>query len=254
MVGLSESPQGVSGLEPLRVWWVEAADSSPLSQLQGATRWTPGARPLAVTLYETLLLVATRWRWLVLAPLVAGGASIGLAPMLLPQEYEVRALIATEGAAAPLVPILARTGVHVTARKGDPQLLDLILRAATPEEALGLMRSAVATAIDYGQQQREQQAREIARLERLREAVTQRIGGAVDGFALIEYQALTTRLERVRDGLANEATLLGFMTIPPERVSLWRLAVAVGSAMILVICSILVHAWWCAERASWPAR
>lgn len=197
-----------------------------------------------MTVYETLLLLAPRWRWLVLVPLVAGGASIGVATVL-PPVYEVQALIATEGAAAPLVPILARTGVHVTARKGDPQLLDLILRAATPEEALGLMRSAVATAMDHGQRQ----DREIARLERLRKAVTQRVGEGVDGFALIEYQALTNRLERLRDGLATEAKLLGFMVIPPERVLLWPLLVAMGSGVILVICGILGHAWWRAERS-----
>ena len=197
-----------------------------------------------MTLYDTLLLLATRWRWFVLIPLVAGGASIGVTAVL-PQDVEIRAMIATEGTAAPLVPILARTGVHVTARKGDPQLLDLILRAATPEEALGLMRSAVATAIDYGQQQRQRQDREIARLERHRQTINQR----ADGFALIEYQALTNRLERLRDGLATEAKLLGFMVIPPERVLLWPLLVAMGSGVILVICGILGHAWWSAERA-----
>lgn len=201
-----------------------------------------------MTLYEGILLLGARWRWLVGLPalaLVLTAAFVVVAP----GDYEARVRIRVLTPPAPLLAALrSRTFAQrlgtpgrllAQAQREDAQVIDVIARAPTRSIALKTIDRALA-ALDADERARVQNvmSRRAAIMARPR-----------DRFGVIEFEALTRQLESVHATNGRAIEVLD----PPEARSMmtpYPFLAAGVSALLVSLGSVFVAAWWHAERAA----
>ena len=157
-----------------------------------------------MTLYDAILLLGARWRWLLLLPTLAMAVSFAI--------------------------------MLVTSTSLDP------------------MREIVVVA----EREREVAVRRERRLRAsLDQAVAERARVRARGrdiFALIEYGALTSRIESLHREVATlvEAPLPtpNVPKLPAPPSTMLRLLAAAIAGLVAAGCGVFMQAWWAAERAA----
>ena len=196
-----------------------------------------------MTLYDSLLLLGARWRWLLLLPLMSGLVAYTVMLMWPPQQ-EVKIALHVGGKAVRVVPLLVRHGFVVVVRKDDPESLDITLRTTPGHDlvpTVEMLRTAVRT---YDALRR----RDIALVEATLVAIkSQPYAWNLE----LDYGIANRELERLRDGPphADDEPLRLFNPIPLVVLPWARIAVAMLSGLVAAIGGVFVHAWWRAESA-----
>lgn len=207
-----------------------------------------------LNLYDFVLLVRSRWRWFLVLPTLSVTVTAAVV-LLTPGAHVARAVVLIDPSfpAARALPLLTRYAA-VEPRKSDGQVMVLTASAATSEEAVVLVTAAITSVTLTARSETRLRQNDLARLMHER----RRLLARRDRFALIDYGALSARIESFRSSTpAANVKIVEIVepvvTIRPQRLRPYPLIVSAMSAMVVAFFAACVQAWWAAERARRPA-
>ena len=200
-----------------------------------------------MTLYDAILLLRAQWRWFVTVPACSLAVTITVLWLVAPRAYIARALVASDAVPRAAAILSSRTladrigateRLVVEPRRGDPRVVEISARAATPRDAIRMVRAAIATVNMH----------ERARLERA-EADRRAVLRRRDPFAIIDYQSLTKLTETLgtEPGLALEL-LEPVVAHRPSPLQPYPLVASLVASLVVVFAGVFISAWWVAER------
>lgn len=210
-----------------------------------------------MTLYDALLLLRTRWPWLVSLPVIAMVAAAVATGVLTSPQYEARAQVELDRAvpsARVLDRIRADGPLTVIARRGDSHVFEIIAQAATPEQALRSVKNAIAivNAEEATRRLFARRAFDVALAVALAERRV--VMARTDRFAIVDYQILAQRIASLNNGAPGREVALELlgreMVPPPPAINLRTLGIAAFAGFVTAFVGVFLRAWWMAERAA----
>ena len=207
-----------------------------------------------MTLYDSIRLVQSSWRRLVIIPaltLAAVGVWLPLAG-----EYEARVVLRLEMPGAVLAHLNSRTLAELVGaepgrltaetRKGDATLIDIRARAWTSQGATRIAAGAIRFVDGADRQRVDRHLQQLQRVEAERTALR----GRTDLYAYLQTETLTRKIDalwaEVPQGVLVVIDSPHVVRVLP--ISGTHIVGLLLLAEVLALLSIFVVAWWRAER------